>query len=204
MELAQDPQSGHGSSDPRETPHLAATDDPPPEAAGSGSGINDAGRIVDSLRSAGDQELTIAERLSSKARQAFALAAGVFTISQTVAFGNFESSKLHPYEKHWILGLAIGAVVLLGIAAFATIKADATVESRDLPLERLENDLNAAYEGDDGVTGRLGSYYLGVVRSRRAANAERRHWYKVSRVMVAASLFVTVAELVVALVGRTS
>lgn len=182
----------------------APTGDDPAKASGGGSGSGGADKIVDALRSSADQEMTIAERVSGKARQAFALAAGVFVVSQTVAFGNFEAKHVSAHEKHWMIGLAIGAVFLLGVAAFATIKADATVDSRDLPLAKLEDDLNAAYEGDPDVLGRLGGYYLGVVRSRREANDTRRTWYKRARFMVVLSLIATVAELIVALVARTT
>jgi hypothetical protein len=171
---------------------------------GSGGGASGADKLVDALRASADQELTIAERLASKARQAFALAAGVFVVSQTVAFGSFEAKNLGGHEKHWIIGLAIGAVVLLCVAAFATIKADAPVSSGDLPLADIENDLNAAYAGDDEVVGRLGGYYLGVVQTRRDANSVRRRWYTRARSIVGVSLLATVAELIVSLLARIS
>jgi hypothetical protein len=196
-------------SDPERPRHLVPAregDEPeaPRASGGWGSGPNDAGRIVDALKASADQELTIAERCSSKARQAFALAAGVFVVAQTVAFGSFEAKNLSGPEKDWMIGLAIGAVAMLALAALATIKADATVDSRDLPLADLENDLNAAYDGDPDVTGRLGGYYLGVVRTRREANDTRRRWYKRARLVVALSLLATVAELIVSLVSRAS
>jgi hypothetical protein len=170
---------------------------------GTESSPPDAGKILDVLRASADQEMTIAERLSGKARQAFALAAAVFTISQTVAFGNFDASQLSGHEKHWMILLAIVAVVALGFAVFSTIKADVTVDSRDLPLAALEDDLNAAYAGDPDVIGRLGSYYLGVVKTRRDANAVRRAWYTRTRIVVSISLVATLSELIFALVART-
>jgi hypothetical protein len=179
---------------------------PPPltRSSGSGDGPEGAGRVVDALKSSADQELTIAERISSKARQAFALAAAAFVVAQTVAFGNFEVGNLSTYEKHRMIGLAIASVVVLTVASFFTIKADATVDSRDLQLGQLEDDLNAAYNGDPDVTGRIGSYYLGVVRTRRKANDTRRTWYKRTRAAVALSLLATAAELIASLYGRTS
>src|SRR4051812_30466842 len=96
----------------------------PSPAGGSGDDLGDAARIVDALKASADQEFQIAERLSSKARQAFALAAGVFVIAQTVVFGNFASKNLSDNEKHWMITLAIGAVVALAFAALCTLKAD--------------------------------------------------------------------------------
>jgi hypothetical protein len=148
--------------------------------------------------------MTIAERLAGKARQAFALGAGVFVVAQTVAFGNFDVKNISTREQHWIIGLAILAVLVLGLAAAATLKADAPVASRDLPLTDLESDLNAAYEGDQDVVGRLGGYYLGVVQTRREANTTRRRWYKWARRATMLSLAATTAELIFALIARAT
>jgi hypothetical protein len=192
-------------NEPKQPRHLQPA--PPgmqPVALGGGSGPGDAGKIVDALKSSADQELVIAERLTGKARQAFALGVGVFVVAQTVAFGNFEVAKITGREQHWIIGLAILAVVVLGVAALTTIRADAPVVSGDLPLAELESDLNAAYEGDPDVVGRLGGYYLGVVKSRRNANSKRRRWYEWSRRIVSLSLIVTTVELIFALLARAS
>lgn len=194
------PERQWGAENPAGAPHAGGQ-----RATGSsGDDPGDAGKIVDALKAASDQEFNISERLSAKARQGFVLAAGVFTISQTVAFNTFEAGKLNGHEKHWIIGLAVTAVGLLFVAALGTIKADATFSTRDLPLEKLESDLNAAYEGDKRVVGRLGGYYLGIVRTRREANQVRGKWYKRGRTFVMLSLAATVAELIFSLISRTT
>ncbi len=158
---------------------------------------------MDALKGSSDQELTIADRLAGKARQAFALGAGVFVVAQTVAFGNFDARNLSTTEQQWIIGLAIAAVVALGIAGIATLKADAPEASGDLPLAKLEDDLNAVYEGDPDVVGRLAEYYLGIVRTRREANKRRRTSYVWARGFVVLSLLTTVGELIYALIARS-
>lgn len=173
-----------------------------PASSGSGPGSGDAGQVLDTLRASADQELTIAERISAKARQAFALAAGVFVVAQTVAFNSFQVANLGGTERRWMFGLAIVSVAILSVAAFFTIKTDSTFASGDLPLAAMEDDLNAAYDGDDQVIGRLGGYYLGVVRSRRSANTTRRRWYGRTRATVVLALATTMAELVVSLAAR--
>jgi len=206
MELANDGdpegQPEWVSDQPR---HLRPADkseaDP---TAGGGDGHGDAVTIVDALKSSADQELTIAERIASKSRQAFALGAGVFVVAQTVAFGNFDANKISTRDQHWIIVLAIVAVFILALAAAAALKADSTVASGDLPLDALAEDLNAAYEGDEDVVGRLGGYYLGVVRTRRNANVTRVEWYKQARLAVLFSLVATTAELIFALVARAT
>jgi hypothetical protein len=176
----------------------------PGSPVGGDHGPEDAKEIVDALRSSAEQELTIADRLAGKARQVFVLGVGVFVVAQTVAFGNFDAKKISTREQHWIIGLAVVAVLVLVLAAVATIRADATATSGDLPLDDLQADLNAAYDGDRDVVGRLGGYYLGVVRTRREANDRRRGWYKWSRRAVALSLFATTTELVFALIARAT
>lgn len=174
------------------------------KAGGSGADLGGAGKVVDALKASADQEFNIAERLSAKARQSFALAAGFFVVAQTVAFGGFEATKLSAHENHWIIALAIMAVAALAFAVLAALKADATYKSRDLPLEKLEDDLNAAYAGDPDVIGNLGRYYLGIIRTRRKANGSRRVWYQLTRIAVIVSLSATVSELIFSLVSRTS
>jgi hypothetical protein len=204
MQLAAGGDPGRSESQGDVPRHLRPAEQENEQLASGGGGPGDAGKIIDALRSSAEQELTIAERLASKARQAFALGAGVFVVAQTVAFGNFDVKNISTREQHWIIGLAIAAVAVLGIAAVATLKADSTATSGDLPLDKLENDLNDAYEGDQEVVGRLGGYYLGVVQTRRDANATRRRWYSRARWIVTASLFVTIGELIVALVFRAT
>lgn len=197
MQPAKD--RGSSSRHLRSTSHQAPGHEPP------GDGGPDAAReIVVALRSASEQELTIADRLAGKARQAFVLGVGVFVVAQTVAFGNFDANKISTREQHRLIGLAVVAVVVLIASAIATIKADATYTSGDLQLDKLEKDLNAAYEGDRDVIGRLGEYYLGVVQTRRDANKERRRWYAVARYSVLLSLLATAIELVFALVARAT
>lgn len=185
------------------TPVSPGERDVVPAAGGPGGGPPDAGRIVDALKASADQEFHIAERLASKARQAYALAAAVFVVSQTVAFGTFGQDKLSSTDKTVVILMAIISVAFLCIATKSVLDADDVVESGDLPLKELENDLNAAYDGDPEVVGRLGSYYLGVVRSRRKANSVRLKAYKSSRGWAALSLAATAIELVIALAART-
>ena len=49
-----------------------------------GAGGKDLDQAISTLRARVDEEFRIAERLDSKARQAFALAAGFFAVVQTV------------------------------------------------------------------------------------------------------------------------
>ena len=87
-----------------------------PASSGGGGGPSDAAKLVDSLKSSAEQEFQIAERLSTKSRHAFALAAAVFTIAQTVAFGNFEADRLSTADKRAMIACAIASVLALAVA----------------------------------------------------------------------------------------
>jgi hypothetical protein len=104
-------------------------------------------------------------------------------------------------------------ITLLAVTSVAAAKvtlgrlspsSSSSPASANALLATARSDLNAAYEGDDGVLGRLGSYYLGIVHSRRNANATRRRSYKFARLFVGASLLATTAELILGLVARVS
>lgn len=172
----------------------------PPE--GFVSGPPDAGRVLDAARSAADTEFQIAERLSAKSRQAFALAAGFFAICQTVSFGSFEADLVSDGERLWIIRLAIGAAALLMLSSIAAMVADSLFRSGDLPVNKMTDELDAAYDGDDEVLQRLTETYLGIVVSRRKANRGRRTAYKWARVFVMLTLLGTTTELIVAMTSR--
>jgi len=93
-----EPPSERDSESPRPIRAEAENRDvlPPGKAGGSGPepDLTSAGKVVDALKASADQEFNIAERVSAKSRQAFALAAGFFIVGQTVAFGSFEATKL--------------------------------------------------------------------------------------------------------------
>lgn len=162
----------------------------------------DAGKVVDALKAAAEQEFQIAERLAAKARQAYALAAGVFVIAQTVAFGAFQAKHLDGARPAIIVVFAIIAVAGLGWATYKVLAADDVQPSGDLEPEALMDLVNDAYEHDENVLGKLAGAYSGVLTTRREANDVRRTAYKETRTAVGWSLIATGVELFVALLLR--
>jgi hypothetical protein len=158
--------------------------------------------LLDIARASADQEFQIAERLAAKARQGFGLAAAYFAICQTVSFGGFEAARINGDERAWVIYLAVFAAGSLFAAAIATMRADGLYDSGDLPLEKMPQELDAAYEGDDDVLQRLTEFFLGIAVSRRKANKRRRSAYKVARAFTFISMGATTVQLVVALVAR--
>jgi hypothetical protein len=103
--------------------------------------------ILDALKTAYDQEFQVAERLSAKSRQVFALAAGYFTIVQTVSFSSFLDEEVKAYEL-WVLlgGVAAGATALAMAARWAA-RADGPLPGHTFPLWLPIPIINAIYKG---------------------------------------------------------
>jgi hypothetical protein len=112
------------------------------------------GTVLEAFKGALDRELTLGERLTGKARQAFVLSIGFFTIVQTVAFNSFHSGFIRGVELTWLFILAIAAISFLALAAFATVRSDVPLKFGEIPLDKLAKLVEQAYEGDVEVPGR--------------------------------------------------
>lgn len=84
----------------------------------------DLDNALTALRDRVDQEFKRTERLDSKSRQAFAIAAGFFALTQAGAFATFGESAVSPGERSWILVAAVAAVAALAFAAIRVQHAE--------------------------------------------------------------------------------
>jgi hypothetical protein len=193
-------------SDPKATPsgETAHGDDhsAAPSSGEAREGPQDVSLLVDALKSSAAQEFSIAERLTAKTRQTFALAVGFFTIVQTVAFNSFAQAEISDAEKTRMLVLAISAIACLALAAATTVRADALVASADLDTDEIKRFLKSAYAGDKDIPARLAESYMTIVDTRRKANAVRRDRYRSTVWVAGLSIAITTAELILALVSR--
>jgi hypothetical protein len=160
------------------------------------------GPVLDAFKGALDRQFTLADRLTTKARQAFVVSIGFFTIVQTVAFNNFQSDFVKGNEIKWLLALAIAAIVGLAAAATAVIRSDQPVEFGDFKLSELGDLVSDAYAGDDHVPGRLAETYYTIVEILRESNVRRDRFYKWTVYAAGASIFVSSVELISALAFR--
>jgi hypothetical protein len=158
--------------------------------------------VLEAFRGALDRQFTLADRLTTKARQAFVLSIGFFTIVQAVAFSSFESSQLHHWELPVLLGLAIASILCLALAAAATVRADVPVEFGDFKLDDLGRLVERAYMGDPNVPGELGQTYYTIIEWLRESNELRDHYYKLCVRAAALSISVSTVELVAAMAFR--
>src|SRR4051794_25811068 len=83
--------------------------------------------VVGALSGELDKEFAVAERLTTKSRQVFALAGAFFTVIQTVAFNAFLASEVRGYERWVLLSCVAVGVVTLALAAAATARADSPI-----------------------------------------------------------------------------
>jgi hypothetical protein len=102
-----------------------------PEPSGAPSEF---GYVIDALRTAFEEEFQIADRLTAKARQVFALAAGYFTITQTVSFSSFRAGDIEGWERYGLLVAAVIAVIALSFAALRAAQADRPITTHQFPL----------------------------------------------------------------------
>lgn len=172
----------------------------PPAASAPG----DVTYVLDALKLSLDQELQTSQRLRDRARQVFVLAVAFFTIVQTVAFSSFAQKRITEHKIALIVILALGivAIILLALTAVSVSKADAHGHAGDLPSDKLQGLLNAAYDRDPNVAGSLGGLYLGMIAQRRKANDQRVLNVRSAQLWGLLSIAMTTVELIVALALR--
>jgi len=89
------------------------------------------------LRERVDQEFQRTERLDNKSRQAFAVAAGFFALTQAAAFGSFGESAVDSRERFWLLVAAVLAVAALVYTAIVLEQAERLRNEGAVGLERV-------------------------------------------------------------------
>ena len=98
---------------------LAARQEDPGDRGTSAGGAGGKGldHALGVLQSRVDEEFRISERLDTRSRQAFGLAAAFFAVVQTVAFGAFAQEDVTSLERVFMLISAVlGGIALAGVA----------------------------------------------------------------------------------------
>jgi hypothetical protein len=162
-----------------------------------GASRSDLDLAVAVLRARVDEEFKIAERLDTKSRQAFALAAGFFVIAQTLAFG----SGVDGNERYIVGALALIAAVVLVVAGHRLADAEETRRETDIKPDMIVEWCNTATD-DDYVVVNVVSNMRDVANDRHANNDERKRLYDRVASATRWSLIWTAVELVVAIVVR--
>jgi len=153
------------------------------------------------LRDRVDQEFQRTERLDSKSRQAFALAAGLFALTQAGAFASFAENAVDSQERLGILIGAVLALAALGLTAFRLHHAENLRDEKSLPLEAI-HDWSLEPQQDRLLTAWLILSHLHVAKKRTDSNTTRVEQVKGVRSAAALTLAICATELIVALAVR--
>jgi hypothetical protein len=166
-----------------------------------GAGGSDLEQAIGVLRARVDEEFRIAERLDSKQRQAFALAAAFFAVVQTVTFGSFAQDVVTSTERALLGLLALVAGIAVATTAHRLAGGEALLDEDDVNPEAVVRWCNEAAE-EHYVARKIVSTLSTVAANRHESNKARGA--KVDRVQLAArwALMLTGVELVVAIVTR--
>lgn len=154
------------------------------------------------LRARVDEEFRIAERLDSKTRQAFALAAAFFAVIQTVAFGSFAEGGVTSSERTLLLIAAVVAGVAVSNVAHKAGRAEDLRDEADLSPSRIVDWANHAGSDPEYVRARLLSGLAEVANERTTNNESRATKYDVVADAARLALILSGVELVIAIVAR--
>lgn len=171
--------------------------------SGAGGGCEDLVQAITFLRGRIDEEFRISERLDSKSRQAFALAAGFFAVVQTVTFGSFAQSSITSAERVVLLVAALLAGLAVAAVAHKLTHGEELQDERDVKPDSVVGWVEEADPDDaEHVLVRLLSGLREVAESRTENNKIRERNYKTVATATQVALIMAGVELITALTVR--
>lgn len=166
-----------------------------------GPGAGDLDHAIAVLRARVDEEFRISERLDSKGRQLFALAAGVFAVTQTVVFGSFSENRVGTDERVALCVMALLAGLALWWTAHAQADGEDLAEEGDTRPEAIVEWVNAATT-DRQVTLQILGELARVARERDTSNRARAVRYDLVQTRARWVLILTATELIFGILFR--
>lgn len=158
----------------------------------------DARLALDLLRALADQEFARADRFGSRARNAFALTAGFFAVSQAVAFGSFVSDRITSAELTALLVIAALAAMTLAAAGWLVLQVERVQTGKNLEPDQVVEVLNTEGGLPGQVVDRFVELYAAFVKDMRRLNKIRLDDAVWVRRAAAATIVLTLAELLYA------
>lgn len=200
------PRSG-GAYPPQRPPDGAGQGEPPesgstrPVENATPDGLN---YVYEVTKNELDHQFRISERLDSKARGLFALAAAVFAAAQALALRPDVLNALEQSDKDHLVHVATiaGAVLLAALLATAVaifVRSDKSVEPEILVADL--NDLATGTKTDTEVSQSLVAIYISLLAKRQEKNASRAKLLWVVQILCIAVIAVSAWELILALEG---
>jgi hypothetical protein len=164
-------------------------------------GVADIERTIEVLRDRIDEEFRISERLDSKARQLFALAAGFFAAVQAVAFGAFGNGGLTKADRLILLVFTLAAGTVLLLVGHRLANAEEPLKECDIRPDELVEWLESGDSEEQVLLRQVGAL-AEVAKSRAANNARRKDRYDELQPIARWSLIASSVELLAAIVVR--
>lgn len=158
------------------------------------------------MREAADHESAKEERLENKTRATVSVAGVYFAIVQTAVFSASDTlGKLEGSALAWTVGIALCAIVTLGIAIFAAVKQQWPREHRSLPSAKIGQEALELWDGKldqrEALRTMLGRYAR-ITKIRKEVNDQRVKQYYEAGVFSLLAVIATTAELIVSLLTR--
>lgn len=157
---------------------------------------------LDVLRSLAAEEEARAERGVTRARQAFALAAGFFAVVQTVSFSSFAQKLIVAGERRHLLYLAGASGVMLTVCGLLLLVTDRAFRSRAISTDSILEVVNDTRQTSGPAYDGFISLYARLVDELRDTNARRYLVVFVTQVFALLSLLAVLVELVYSLHSR--
>ena len=176
-----------------------------PNVTPAGGELDSGGELdqaITVLRARVEEEFSIAERLDSKSRQAFALAAGFFAVIQTVAFGSFAQAEISTAERVVMLILVVVSGALVAWVAYVASQAEDLQDESDIQPASIVQWANEAGADPEYVRARLVRGLADVAQARADNNKVRATRYDAVVTAVKWALVAAGVELIVAIVAR--
>jgi hypothetical protein len=167
-----------------------------------GAGGKDIEQAITVLRARIDEEFRIAERLDSKSRQVFALAAGFFAVVQTVAFGSFAQNRITSTDRMIMLIATVIAGLALVAVAYRLSRGETLLPESDIKPEAILAWCNESESDAEHVSTHLVGELSRVARCRSDNNEIRSRNYDAVATMASVALSLAGLELLIAIAVR--
>jgi hypothetical protein len=147
-------------------------------------------------------QATQAERVATRAQQIAGFTVAVFAVAQTAALSSFNSAHLSSGDKHWVLGLAMGAAAFAGFAGVASVLAATLNRYEAVGYIDLTEAAEDAADEDQDVAIILAVRYRRQLKAGESVLENKRGWLRATEGLAIVAIVLIVSEVIVALATR--
>jgi hypothetical protein len=158
--------------------------------------------VLEVMKDLADQEFERAERLSSKARQAFGFVSVLFAGVQAIVLTTLATYFVSDGEQWTVLTMAAIGVVLTAVTGVLAVAADALKSFANLSSDDVLDSANASLERGTPVAVDFTELYARALDERRGAVTRRRGWLVKAQVAAVITIVALAGELLYALYVR--